>query len=881
MKKIMNFLKSSWLIVIGFAIGAGILYVAAGLAIPTNIDNAVQVIKRIYVSSDGVSTTGTSVLVTLDSANTETPFKVIGNAQIGKWDNTLVTWSTYSTIAWWWTNTLSWNQSIVAWWKSNTLIWDQSNVGWWISNRIQGNNSSVVWWELNVITWKWSIIAGGQSNSVSGDHSFAVGYNVKALHDHVFIWSDDHSSYSSAFSSTTWNMFLIRAKNGVGINTWWTASWGLDMTVRGEVGAKAYCNENGLDCFVASDVGAWGGDSHWSGNGNHIYNTNTANVGIGVSDPSQKLQVSGSIDITTWANYLRVRGKAAVGYYTGYTWFRIGTVGAENIIFYAWWNLTTPRMFINSADGRVGIGTDTPSAKFNVYGNTQIDAGSLTISNLQNKPILGTDANGTLEASTAAEVYNVISGYNYRRLSGSNIYNTNTANVGIGMKNPAVALDVSGSAKLWWDSDANWLHSVAMGKWTLAAWENAVAMGKQTQANWLDSVAMWSLSQANWTDSLAMGSYTEANGRYSVAMWYGSKSNGERSFAMWDNAIANSHVSIAMWKDVISSGWYSVAMGFGSWATWDGSTALWVDTRARAYASTSMWNYTRADGMHSTSMWFNTSAKWTGSVAMWESTRASGENSVSMWEQTEVHWKNSVTMWLNLLGQWDNSLMIWKWNISRTDSLFEIWNGTSTSSKSNAMTVLTNGNVGIGTDNPTSKLEVNGNVEIADKLMVNVDDTAKTVQIQLNNRFWVEPNEHALLAGNSYYGSNWTRVIAGGAQWIWYKNNWDIQFRVASTWAADGSAISFADPLTIENDGDSNFDSNTLFVDASANSVGIGTSSPWAKLEINNIMKLTPTDAPTSCATIWKWWVYFDNSLSEPCYCDWANRKQFDGWGNC
>jgi len=60
-------LKSSYLIVIGIAIGATILTVGA-LSIPTNIDNAIQTIKTIYISTDGVSTgTSANVVVTLDA----------------------------------------------------------------------------------------------------------------------------------------------------------------------------------------------------------------------------------------------------------------------------------------------------------------------------------------------------------------------------------------------------------------------------------------------------------------------------------------------------------------------------------------------------------------------------------------------------------------------------------------------------------------------------------------------------------------------------------------------------------------------------------------------------------------------------------------------
>jgi len=74
-------LKSSYLIVIGIAIGATVLTVGA-LSIPTNIDNAIQTIKTIYISTDGVSTTGNNVIVTVDNIS-GAALTVRGNMNVG------------------------------------------------------------------------------------------------------------------------------------------------------------------------------------------------------------------------------------------------------------------------------------------------------------------------------------------------------------------------------------------------------------------------------------------------------------------------------------------------------------------------------------------------------------------------------------------------------------------------------------------------------------------------------------------------------------------------------------------------------------------------------------------------------------------------------
>ena len=81
MKKIMSFLKSGYLIVIGIAIGATVLTVGA-LSIPTNIDNSIQTIKTIYISTDGISTTGDNVVVKVDNVS-GAALTVYGNMNVG------------------------------------------------------------------------------------------------------------------------------------------------------------------------------------------------------------------------------------------------------------------------------------------------------------------------------------------------------------------------------------------------------------------------------------------------------------------------------------------------------------------------------------------------------------------------------------------------------------------------------------------------------------------------------------------------------------------------------------------------------------------------------------------------------------------------------
>lgn len=65
---------------------------------------------------------------------------------------------------------------------------------------------------------------------MSGDFAFAAGRNAQANHSNTFVWNDR----ATTFASTHTGQFLIRAANGVGINTNDTSNAAL--TVNGVLG---------------------------------------------------------------------------------------------------------------------------------------------------------------------------------------------------------------------------------------------------------------------------------------------------------------------------------------------------------------------------------------------------------------------------------------------------------------------------------------------------------------------------------------------------------------------------------------------------------------------------------------------------------------------
>lgn len=63
--------------------------------------------------------------------------------------------------------------------------------------------------------------------------------------------------------------------------------------------------------------------------------------------------------------------------------------------------------------------------------------------------------------------------------------------------------------------------------------------------------------------------------------------------------------------------------------------------------------------------------------------------------------------------------------------------------------------------------------------------------------------------------------------------------------------------------------------------VGIGTSTPNARLHVNGVVRIVPTDGPGSCDANMHGGIYYDSSMSETCQCNGASWIQVDGGGIC
>lgn len=230
-------------------------------------------------------------------------------------------------------------------------------------------------------------------------------------------------------------------------------------------------------------------------------------------------------------------------------------------------------------------------------------------------------------------------------------------NVGIGTNNPQARLHVSDSNVLFSGHAVNEIVQPPVS-------------GEGTRMMWMPRKGAFRAGRVNgnqW-DADKIGFMSTAVGQHNIA-------SGQGSFAAGSYNIAAGTNSVAMGEETHADGRGSFAAGIFSEAVGANSAAIGA--------------YARAIGNSAFAIGFNPQAFGTASYAIGHGTTASGyfETALGSFNATV---NGSTSAWIP------------------NDPLFSIGNGTSVSSRSTALMILKNGNTGIGTMAPRTKLHVQG-----------------------------------------------------------------------------------------------------------------------------------------------------------------------------
>ncbi|NQX82989.1 MAG: hypothetical protein HRT66_13495, partial [Flavobacteriaceae bacterium] len=113
-----------------------------------------------------------------------------------------------------------------------------------------------------------------------------------------------------------------------------------------------------------------------------------------------------------------------------------------------------------------------------------------------------------------------------------------------------------------WDDANIGIGSIAMGNETKAIGVYSIAMGVGTEASGFNSMSTGVSTKANGSSSTAMGNSTEANGTSSTSMGNGTKANGTSSTSMGNGTIANGYFSTAMGYSTTAPSYGETTIGF-------------------------------------------------------------------------------------------------------------------------------------------------------------------------------------------------------------------------------------------------------------------------------------------------------------------------------
>ncbi len=372
--------------------------------------------------------------------------------------------------------------------------------------------------------------------------------------------------------------------------------------------------------------------------------------------------------------------------------------------------------------GNVGVGTVAPSTTVDIFKTT---SGAIKIVDGTQGAgkVLTSDANGvgTWQTPTGGGnsgvcntgQVNYISKFtpNGSTLCNSRIYDDGNG-ISLGGASSNVIASGNNSVAGGVNTVASGWGSTAFGYGTTASGPFSTAFGIYTNANNQHSTAFGSNTTAIANFSTAFGTATTASGDYSTAFGYTTTASGDHSTAFGDQVVSSGPASTAFGYETIASGDYSTAFGVRTQASGINSIAFGRSTFARGDNSTSF---------GSSIILSNTATNSVGIGLDNIPRTVSAPNVMSIMGGNVGIGTTAPVHMLNIGGSnfgltagnaspnageirfGDNSG--WRFNIGRSKES-STTNTFNTGTTGVLLTVQDNGNVGIGTVNPRSKLQV-------------------------------------------------------------------------------------------------------------------------------------------------------------------------------
>ena len=226
--------------------------------------------------------------------------------------------------------------------------------------------------------------------------------------------------------------------------------------------------------------------------------------------------------------------------------------------------------------------------------------------------------------------------------------------------------------------------SFAGGEYSIASGNQAFSFGDSCRALGNQAVAFGDSSAATGAAAFSMGSHNIASGTYSIAAGYRNSASGINGIAMGYRSIASGDYSIALE--------YSTASG-------EGAIAMGTSVANGDY-SVSIGQFNTVNGSFGNAWGSFNTVTGNSATALGSSNIASGTLAIAAGSYLKSKsFGGTVTGLYNDSTNAANPLAI-----NSLNRIFQVGNGTADNARSNALTILQNGNIGIGELNPAVPL---------------------------------------------------------------------------------------------------------------------------------------------------------------------------------
>jgi hypothetical protein len=450
-------------------------------------------------------------------------------------------------------------------------------------------------------------------------------------------------------------------------------------------------------------------------------------VGIGTVVPSQKLDVAGTAEMDGFkmpigANdgYVLTSDAAGLG-----TWQPAGAAVADSD-----WAFFGANIY-SAVPGNVGIGTSSPAAKLDVYGDVRVGAPGagfpVTIygDGIAGNKVYwdddkiafraGRDSDGLHWAPDSIGYYSFAAGYE--------VLASGVSSVSLGSHNNSRG---DASVTLGRVNTAQGTDAVAIGSQNLARGLYSFAAGRLNTAEGTASVAIGYGVRADANYSTALGYYTDVNGRYSTAMGYQSEANGDYATAMGHSTHADGYSSTALGYHTDVNGSFSTATGYQTEAHGDTATAMGAYAFATGPASVAIGRSVTSSGHASSALGAYThasgdfaSASGFGSLASGDYSSASG-----VYATASGTYSTAIGMFVDA-GPATNAMVLGRGITNGSELTNNIANSLMVGFNTTTPTLFVGGpnnRVGIGTTTPSEELEISGEARITSSANVQALD---------------------------------------------------------------------------------------------------------------------------------------------------------------